>query len=188
MTGICDLRAIAGSASASSWLGHATRTMSQPAAVSSAICCRVALTSAVSVVVMDCTLTGAPPPTGTEPTISRRLCRRGASAGGGTAGMPRLIAVTVFLPEDRDRVDDVGGDREQREGPADEDHRVRDGHELEVVDPARVGLLEPGVQPGADPLEPNDGDMPAVERQQRQQVEDADEDVQRDEDHEDVLR
>ena len=45
MTGICDLRAIAGSASASSWLGQATRTMSQPAAVSSAICCSVALTS-----------------------------------------------------------------------------------------------------------------------------------------------
>ncbi len=63
MTGICDLRAIAGSASASSWLGQATRTMSQPAAVSSAICCSVALTSAVSVVVIDCTLIGASTPT-----------------------------------------------------------------------------------------------------------------------------
>ena len=30
ITGICDLRAMAGSASASSWLGQATRTMSQP--------------------------------------------------------------------------------------------------------------------------------------------------------------
>ena len=74
MTGICDLRAIAGSASTSSWDGTATRTIWQPDAVSSAICCSVALTSAVSVVVIDCTETGAPPPTGTEPTMIWRLC------------------------------------------------------------------------------------------------------------------
>ncbi len=73
MTGICDLRAISGSASASSWLGHATRTMSQPAAVSSAICCSVVLTSDVSVVVIDCTETGASPPTSTVPTLILRL-------------------------------------------------------------------------------------------------------------------
>jgi hypothetical protein len=94
ITGICDFFAIAGSASTSSWDGTATRTIWQPEAVSSAICCSVALTSAVSVVVIDCTLIGAPPPTGTEPTMICRLCRRGASGGGGTAGMPRLIAVT----------------------------------------------------------------------------------------------
>ena len=64
MTGICDFAAIAGSASASSSDGHATRTMSQPAAVSSAICCSVALTSAVSVVVIDWTEICASPPTG----------------------------------------------------------------------------------------------------------------------------
>src|SRR5690349_11166303 len=68
MTGIWDFLAIAGSASASSWDGTATRTMSHPAAVSSAICCNVASTSAVSVVVMDWTDTCAPPPTSTEPT------------------------------------------------------------------------------------------------------------------------
>jgi hypothetical protein len=93
MTGICDFFAIAGSASTSSCDGTATRTIWQPDAVSSAICCRVALTSAVSVVVIDCTLTGAPPPTATEPTMIWRLCRRGASGGGGTAGIPRLTAV-----------------------------------------------------------------------------------------------
>ncbi len=70
MTGICDFFAIIGSASASSWDGTATRTIWQPDAVSSAICCRVAFTFAVSVVAIDCTLTGAPPPTGTFPTIS----------------------------------------------------------------------------------------------------------------------
>ncbi len=38
MTGICDFRAITGSASASSCVGQATRTIWQPEAVSSAIC------------------------------------------------------------------------------------------------------------------------------------------------------
>src|SRR3954452_13737353 len=86
---------MAGSASASSWLGHATRTIWQPAAVSSAICCRVALTSAVSVVVIDWTDTGAPPPTGTDPTSIRREARRVATDSG-TEGRPRS---TVVRPE-----------------------------------------------------------------------------------------
>src|SRR3712207_1693860 len=98
ITGICDFFAIAGSASTSSADGTATRTIWQPDAVSSAICCRVAFTSAVTVVVIDWTLTGAPPPTGTEPTMSCRVRRRGASGGGGTAGIPRLTAVMVGTP------------------------------------------------------------------------------------------
>ena len=89
MTGICDFCAIAGSASASSWLGHATRTMSQPVAVSSAICWSVALTSEVSVVVIDWTEIGESLPTPTEPTLIWRVLRRGARTGGGRAGMPR---------------------------------------------------------------------------------------------------
>src|SRR5689334_19067938 len=117
ITGICDLRAIAGSASTSSCDGTATRTIWQPDAVSSAICWSVALTSAVSVVVIDCTDTGAPPPTGTEPTMICRLCRRAASGGGASAppttGIPRLTVTRS--PGDRDRVDDVGGDGEQHE-------------------------------------------------------------------------
>jgi hypothetical protein len=58
MTGIWLFLAIAVKASASSWRGHATRTMSQPVAVSSAICCKVALTSWVLVVHIDCTEIG----------------------------------------------------------------------------------------------------------------------------------
>ncbi len=69
MTGIWDFLAIIGRASASSCDGTATRTIWHPEAVSSAICWSVALTSAVSVVVMDCTEIGASPPTGTEPTM-----------------------------------------------------------------------------------------------------------------------
>ena len=48
MTGICDFRAIVASASASSWVGQATRTIWQPDAVSSAICWSVAPTSDVA--------------------------------------------------------------------------------------------------------------------------------------------
>src|SRR5215472_4011596 len=97
ITGICDLRAISGRASASSWEGTATRTIWQPVAVSSAICWRVALTSAVSVVVIDWTDTGAPPPTGTAflpfPTMICLDTRRGASGGAGTSGNPRLTVI-----------------------------------------------------------------------------------------------
>ena len=100
MTGICDFLAIAGSASASSVSGTATRTIWQPDAVSSAICCSVALMSAVFVVVIDCTLTGESLPTPTPPTSSWRVFRRGARTGGGAAGMPRLtgIAMTASIP------------------------------------------------------------------------------------------
>ncbi len=94
ITGIFDLRAMAGRASASSWEGQATRTIWQPEAVSSAICWRVASTSAVRVVVMDCTETGASPPTATEPTWICRDGRRGASRAG-TAGMPSATEVVI---------------------------------------------------------------------------------------------
>jgi hypothetical protein len=95
MTGICDFRAMTGSASASSWLGQATRTMSHPVAVSSAICCKVASMSVVGVVVIDCTDTGASPPTSTEPTRIWRLRRRAARVGGGGRGRPRSIVTEI---------------------------------------------------------------------------------------------
>src|SRR5690349_13033844 len=125
MTGICDFFAIAGSASASSWDGTATRTIWQPEAVSSAICWSVALTSEVSVVVIDCTETGAPPPTGTDPTMIWRDLRRGASGSTGTAGMPRFTLVTdISLAEEGDGIDDVGAHGEQGERAEDQDHGV----------------------------------------------------------------
>ena len=61
--------------------------MSQPEAVSSAICCSVALTSEVGVVVIDCTQTGASPPTATVADLDlAATLRRGASTGGGSRG------------------------------------------------------------------------------------------------------
>src|SRR2546421_11085852 len=102
MTGICDLRAICGSASASSWEGTATRTIWQPVAVSSAICCSVAFTSAVSVVVIDWTDTGAPPPTGTAclplPTMIWRDLRRDPRGPWGGGGHARGILLTPVGP------------------------------------------------------------------------------------------
>ncbi len=50
--------------------GTASLTISQPSRSSARICLTVALTSRVSVLVMDCTETGLPPPTGTGPTKS----------------------------------------------------------------------------------------------------------------------
>src|SRR6188472_3459199 len=90
MTGIWLFFAMIGSASASS----------QPDAVSSAICCSVALMFVVGVVVIDCTLTWASPPTSTLPTLIWRDLRRGASTSG-TLGIPRFTAGTVPVYVDR---------------------------------------------------------------------------------------
>src|SRR5215510_6551735 len=153
ITGICDLRAMAGSASTSSWDGTATRTIWQPVAVSSAICCRVALTSAVNVVVIDWTLTGAPPPTGTGPTMICRDCRRGASGCGGAAGIPRFIEVNAGSPGDhRDRVHDVGGHGQQDEDAEHRDHGQGYRGQLDVVDPTGVGLAPARRDPGPYPF------------------------------------
>ena len=72
MTGSGESLTIFGSASASSVFGTATRTTSQPADASAAICAVVASTSCVFVSVIDCTTTGAPPPIATPPT---EICR-----------------------------------------------------------------------------------------------------------------
>src|SRR6185437_5424983 len=115
ITGICECLAISGSASASSCDGTATRTMSQPVAVSAAICCSVALTSDVSVVVIDWTDTRASPPTGTEPTLIWRDRRRGARTGGGLAGIPRETVTGPLSAEHVHRLHDVGIEGEQGE-------------------------------------------------------------------------
>src|ERR671916_2279473 len=111
ITGIGDCTTIALSASTSWSRGAATRTMSAPASATLWIWSIVADRLAVSVFVIDCTETGAPPPTGTPPTMICREWRRGASWGAGTEGRPKLIAVTLSLsPENCDRVDDIRGD------------------------------------------------------------------------------
>src|SRR6266516_3567685 len=187
MTGICDLRAICGSASASSWEGTATRTIWQPVAVSSAICCSVAFTSAVSVVVIDWTDTGAPPPTGTAclpwPTMIWRDLRRDASGCVGRPGMPRSIVMTLVASlDDVNRVDEVCHDQEQSETYQQGKHPDAHGYEPPEVHRAGIGLPPQPGQPGTAPFVDHDGQVPAVQREQREQVEQANEDVQRGDD------
>ena len=50
--------------------------MSTPASSQRRICAMVASASAVSVLVIVCTVIGASPPTGTDPTMIRRDLRR----------------------------------------------------------------------------------------------------------------
>src|SRR5215472_10188181 len=159
ITGICDLRAISPSASASSCDGTATRTIWQPVAVSSAICCRVAFTFAVSVVVIDWTVTGAPPPTGTAclplPTTTWRETRRGASAvlawgddppdphaDGATSGMPRLTVMVIALLSQLERIEDVRGDQQRAETDEHEQEADAERYQLLHVDGPWIGPAE----------------------------------------------
>src|SRR5919204_1338344 len=122
-TGMVDLAAIAGRAAASSVSGTATRTMSQPVAASSAICCRVALTSAVLVIVMDCTLMGAPPPTGTLPTLILREGRRPTPAARPVSSNGKATAAGSLSRGER-----VG------DGPGDVQPRQADGEHHQQAD------------------------------------------------------
>src|SRR5215467_3188354 len=160
MTGICDLRAI---------------------------CCSVAFTSAVSVVVIDWTDTGAPPPTGTAclplPTMIWRDLRRDASGSWAGWGMPRSIAMTLVASlDDVNRVDDICHDQEQSETYQQGKHPDAHGYEPPEVHRAGIGLPPQPGQPGTAPLVDHDGQVPAVQREQGEQVEQTDEDVQRGDD------
>src|SRR5712664_3196925 len=67
---------ICGTAAAASSRSTVIRTISEPARESAATCATVPATSAVSVLVIDCTTIGAPPPTATLPTMTCVvLCR-----------------------------------------------------------------------------------------------------------------
>jgi len=76
-TGTRTLRTMRAKAAVSAGLGTATRTISQPAAVSLRICRTHASTSVVETLVMDWTTMGAPPPMRTGPTWTARVLRRG---------------------------------------------------------------------------------------------------------------
>ncbi len=69
-----------GTAAAASSRSTVMRTSSDPARASAATWATVASMSAVSVLVIDWTTTGAPPPTLTSPTITATVSRRGSGA------------------------------------------------------------------------------------------------------------
>src|SRR5450756_2524266 len=81
MMGAGASRTRCANAGASAAVGRLTRTSSQPAATSARTCASVAAASPVLVHVIDCTATGAPPPTGTEPTMIRRALGTWPPAG-----------------------------------------------------------------------------------------------------------
>src|SRR5665647_469353 len=81
MIGIGEAPTTRPKASTSSASGRLTRTSSHPAAAKARTCASVACASPVLVQVMDCTATGAPPPTATEPTMIGRALDTWASTG-----------------------------------------------------------------------------------------------------------
>src|SRR6185312_2172330 len=107
ITGIGESRTIRGSASASSSFGTATRTISQPAATSEAICAVVAGTSWVFVSVIDWTTTGAPPPILTPPTSTERsLGTRGSLTSQQFLAAAQVVPEAEVEQEEEDRQPD----------------------------------------------------------------------------------
>src|SRR5690606_14935953 len=68
------------------------RTISEPAGASAATWRTVASTSAVSVLVIDCTTIGAPPPTVTPPTSTATVLRRGCGPA-----IPVVLPSIMFM-------------------------------------------------------------------------------------------
>src|SRR5512146_420264 len=89
---------ISGTAFAASGTFTVTRSISEPACASSRHCATVDATSAVSVLFIDWTTTGAPPPTRTSPTFTPIVGRRS-----GAIDLDVLDHVEV---EDRDHDED----------------------------------------------------------------------------------
>src|SRR5215208_2617792 len=119
ITGIGDSFTIRSSALTSSSRGTAQRTRSPPASAMAWICFMVASKSAVSVLVMDCTATGAPPPILTPPTSicfleamnrPRSLAGRASTTGGSalTAHVSPFGGREARLPSSRASIGDPG--------------------------------------------------------------------------------
>src|ERR1700728_294702 len=88
MIGIGEAATICASTAASSSRGTARRTMSAPASATVLIWSIVAVTLEVSVFVIVCTATGAPPPIGTPPTMIWRSEATIRFYGAGPARQP----------------------------------------------------------------------------------------------------
>src|SRR5258706_12771016 len=123
ITGSGESRTIFGSASASSSFGTATRTISQPADASAAICAVVASTSCVFVSVIDWTTTFAPPPIATPPT---EICRWLAIELSLASAFRRLRRAQGTLRLVRDAAGEVVVQRDVRDQQDEPDPRNRD--------------------------------------------------------------
>src|SRR4051794_4389040 len=141
ITGIGEKRTMRPSASASSVFGTATRTTSHPADASAAICAVVASTSCVFVSVIDWTTTGAPPPIVTSPTL---ICRSDAIPSPSLASAEPIDVVRK--PDEHEHQEERDSDRGD----------------------ALVDLAADRTAPHT--LDDREQDVAAVERQQRQEV------------------
>src|ERR1044071_10356314 len=93
---------ILGPAAAASSRSTVMRTISEPALASAATWRTVESTSAVSVLVIDCTTMGAPPPTVTFPTLTATDWRRGIipASSIGTLSSPDRPDIALSGPVD----------------------------------------------------------------------------------------
>src|SRR4026207_968365 len=133
-------RLISPSFSAASRTGTAQRTTSHPAASSAQISSRVAWTSRVSVFVIDCTVSGASPPTLRLPRVICRVLRR--------------VIMRPFLSEEFEHVESGQVVVER------EDHDHHEKHETPLL---RYLALAKGQRPTQDGLDHEEEQMPTVE-------------------------
>src|SRR5262249_20052465 len=121
-------RLISGTACAASGMLTVTRTISDPACASSMHCLAVEATSAVSVLAMDWTTTGAPPPTRTGPTRTPRVAclflvsmrPPNLPEGGSVLMRAGLVSLEGAVGVQGARAANVG-----LADPAADDHRIR---------------------------------------------------------------
>src|ERR1700692_542135 len=126
---------ICGTAAAASSRSTVMRTIAEPARERAATWATVPSTSAVSVLVVNCTTIGAPPPTATLPTITWVVLRRGlgpaTSFGGSFSGLFMASQISGF----GDTQQWISGNRDHGIGPVDEvkprDHQQRGGTECQ---------------------------------------------------------
>ena len=89
---------IFGTAAAASSRSTVMRTISEPARCSAATWRTVPSMSAVSVLVIDCTTIGAPPPTVTLPTFTATLCAGSLGPAWEAAGEGAVAGVSMEFP------------------------------------------------------------------------------------------
>src|SRR5256714_3935748 len=149
ITGIGDSTTIRLSASTSVSRGTAQRTRSPPACATAWIWRMVASKSAVSVFVIDCTATGAPPPIFTPPTSIWRLLAIGSRVL--AAGVP--VALSSAQPPGLLRRLLIG----QRRGRGRDRGPVRYGT-------VTAGGIAPSEGPLLGAIAPNNGPSPDLDR------------------------
>src|SRR5579871_5445187 len=128
---------ISGTAAAASGTFTVQRTISEPASDSSIVCLNVDSISAVSVLVIDCTTIGAPPPTLTWPTFTPYVFRRGCREA---AASNPLIWVSI-IPSILADAGEIGG---RIHIGLDKTNNYEFFSRQNVIKPALLGLAGPG--------------------------------------------